>query len=88
MIRVALIAGSYQPERCGVAHYTARLREALGKHGIESVVLTTHAAASAHDLSVQGVVHNWRATFFSYSVMNFRHLSLPSLLFILPSSSG
>lgn len=60
MTRVALITGSYQPECCGVAHYTARLREALGKHGVASVVLTTHAAASTHDLGVQGVVQNWR----------------------------
>lgn len=60
MTRIALIAGTYQPDRCGVAHYTARLRDALGEQGIQSVVLTTHAAASANDPSVKGVVHDWR----------------------------
>lgn len=59
MTRIALIAGTYQPERCGVAHYTERLRDALSQQGILSVVLTTHVAA-ANDPSVQGVVQNWR----------------------------
>ena len=61
MTKVALIAGTYQPERCGVAHYTARLRDALSEQGIQSVVLTTHAPASfANDPNVKGVVQNWR----------------------------
>jgi len=61
MTRIALIAGTYQPESCGVAHYTARLRETLSQQGIESVVLTTHAAAVvANDPSVKGVVRDWR----------------------------
>ena len=45
-ITIAIIAGSYKPERCGVAHYTACLRDALKKHECQSVVLTTHAAAT------------------------------------------
>lgn len=59
MTRIALIAGTYQPQRCGVADYTERLRDTLTKHGIEFVVLTTHAAA-ANDPSVKGVVTDWR----------------------------
>lgn len=59
MTRIALIAGTYQPERCGVAHYTERLRDTLREQGIESVVLTTCAAAT-NDPSVKGVVQNWR----------------------------
>lgn len=63
MTKIALIAGTYQPERCGVAHYTARLRDALSEQGIQSVVLTTHAAASfANDPNLKGVVQNWRFT--------------------------
>lgn len=60
---IAIIAGTYKPEHCGVAHYTARLRSALKQQDIESVVLTTHAAATeANDSSVRGVVKNWRFT--------------------------
>ena len=60
MIQIALIAGTYQPQRCGVAHYTACLRDALGEDGIKSTVLTTHAAALAGNPSVRGVVKDWR----------------------------
>ena len=59
MTRIALIAGTYQPQRCGVADYTERLRDTLIKQGIEFVVLTTHAAAT-NDPSVKGVVTDWR----------------------------
>ncbi|WP_414585991.1 glycosyltransferase [Scytonema sp. PCC 10023] len=60
-ITIAMIAGTYKPERCGVAHYTACLRDALKKHDIQSVVLTTHAAATeVNDNSVRGVVQDWR----------------------------
>jgi hypothetical protein len=56
-ITIAIIAGTYKPERCGVAHYTARLRDALKKHECQSVVLTTHAAATeVNDKRVRGVV--------------------------------
>lgn len=60
-IRVTMIAGTYQPLKCGVAHYTARLRNALEKQGVESVVLTTHDAAEAtFDSSVIAVVQSWK----------------------------
>lgn len=60
MIRVTLIAGTYQPNHCGVAHYSDRLRTALEKQGVQSVVLTTHdAARSACDPSIIGVVRGW-----------------------------
>jgi glycosyltransferase involved in cell wall biosynthesis len=60
MIRITLIAGTYQPDRCGVAHYTARLREILAEE-VKSVVLTTQVAAEAlQDDGVQGVVQNWK----------------------------
>lgn len=63
MTRIALIAGTYQPDRCGVAHYTARLREALSERGVVSIVLTTHDAAKAtNDSTVQGVVDGWTLT--------------------------
>ncbi len=57
MTRIALIAGTYAPDRCGVAHYTARLRESLHDRGIQTTVLTTVDAAT--DSSVWGVVQRW-----------------------------
>ncbi|MBD2079957.1 glycosyltransferase [Leptolyngbya sp. FACHB-17] len=57
MPKVALIAGTYLPDRCGVAHYTARLRSELS---IDTIVLTTTEAAKlANDPSVLGVVEDW-----------------------------
>jgi polysaccharide biosynthesis protein PslF len=61
MTRIAVIAGTYQPDRCGVAHYTAHLRETLASQGVTSIVLTTYDAAKAtDDCTVQGVVKDWR----------------------------
>ena len=58
--RIAFISGTYQPQCCGVAHYSARLREILAGHDVETMVLTTHAAAEAvNDPSVWGVVQDW-----------------------------
>lgn len=63
MIRVAFVAGTYQPQYCGVAHYTAHLRQALRERGIESVVLTTYAAAdTANDSTVHAAVNRWHIT--------------------------
>lgn len=60
MTRVVMVAGTYRPERCGVAHYTRRLRSALDERGVSSVVLTTEEAARAtQDPSVRGVVGGW-----------------------------
>ena len=60
MTRVAIVAGTYRPERCGVAHYTERLRRALDERGVSSLVLTTKEAARASkDPDVRGVVRGW-----------------------------
>jgi polysaccharide biosynthesis protein PslF len=60
MIRVALIAGTYQPTHCGVADYTAQLRQGLADHSIETLVLTTiYAAQHNEDANVQGIVDDW-----------------------------
>lgn len=60
MIRVTIIAGTYQPNQCGVAHYTDRLRFALDQLGVQSVVLTTRdAAQAACNPGVKGVVRDW-----------------------------
>lgn len=60
MTRVAIIAGIYQPELCGVAHYTSRLRAALQGQGVDCVVLTTRAAArEVNESGVRGVVDDW-----------------------------
>ncbi|MDX2215237.1 MAG: glycosyltransferase [Oculatellaceae cyanobacterium bins.114] len=61
-IKVALIAGTYHPQQCGVAHYTLHLRDALAQRGIDSTVLTTHVAAKVQDASVIGAVTEWRFT--------------------------
>lgn len=55
MPKVALIAGTYSPDRCGVAHYTARLRSQLS---IDTIVLTTFEVAK-DDPTVFGVVNDW-----------------------------
>jgi glycosyltransferase involved in cell wall biosynthesis len=61
MTRVALIAGTYLPERCGVANYTARLCAALSEYCVKPVILTTYyAAEAAYDPNAIGVVHGWR----------------------------
>src|SRR3954451_13456684 len=58
--RVVMVAGTYRPERCGVAHYTRRLRAALDERGVSSVVLTTlEAARASEDPGVRGVVRGW-----------------------------
>lgn len=63
MTDVALVAGTYQPEYCGVAHYTAHLRTALQEQGTQSTVLTSHAAAqTVHDPTVLGAVQGWQLT--------------------------
>jgi polysaccharide biosynthesis protein PslF len=59
-MRIALIAGTYSPERCGVADYTAQLRQALEGKGVKTVVLTTRLASEQQiDPTVQGVVTDW-----------------------------
>ena len=63
MTRVVMVAGTYQPERCGVAHYTQRLRCALEERGVSSLVLTTREAARVSgDPSVRGAVRGWGVT--------------------------
>ena len=54
-MRVGMLAGSYQPARCGVAHYTARLREALGRSGVHVDLYTDRASAAQMDGQVDGV---------------------------------
>lgn len=59
---IAIIMGTFRPERCGVAHYTDRLRDGLRAGGVSSVVLTTRdAARERHDPAVIGVTDDWRA---------------------------
>ena len=61
MTRIAIIAGTYLPERSNVSDYTTKLCENLRKYCIESVILTTYyAAEAAYDPNATGVVHGWR----------------------------
>ena len=60
MTRVVMVAGTYRPERCGVAHYLQRLRAALDERGVCSFVLTTEEAArDSKDQRVKGAVRGW-----------------------------
>lgn len=60
MTQIALIAGNYRPESCGVADYTAHLRQQLANRGIQSIVLTTHdVAETTADPTVYGVIKRW-----------------------------
>jgi glycosyltransferase involved in cell wall biosynthesis len=60
MTRVVMVAGTYRPERCGMAHYVQRLREALDERDVSSIVLTTREAArDSKDPGVKGVVRDW-----------------------------
>lgn len=60
-MHVTMIAGTYEPTRCGVAHYTDRLRTHLDKLGVKSVVLTTKQVAQrACTEDIIGAVKNWR----------------------------
>ncbi|MCA1727900.1 MAG: glycosyltransferase [Actinobacteria bacterium] len=60
MTRVVMVAGTYRPERCGVAHYVRRLRSALDERGVSSTVLTTRKVArDSEDPRVTGVVDGW-----------------------------
>ncbi len=60
-IRLALIAGTYQPNQCGVAHYTGCLRAGLLQKAIPSTVLTTCAAAQRlNESDVWGIVKDWQ----------------------------
>lgn len=57
---ILLIAGNYQPQHCGTAHYTAHLRLELAKKEVKSIVLTTHNSAQIfNDSQIKGVVKNW-----------------------------
>lgn len=58
-MRVAMIAGTYQPDRCGVAHYTRHLRDKLAQQGVQSIVLTTRSATEGTDPSVKGAIDRW-----------------------------
>ena len=60
-IRVGMLAGSYQPARCGVAHYTARLKEALGRSGVRVDLYTDRASAAQGGRAdgVKGVTDGW-----------------------------
>ncbi len=61
MTRIALIAGTYLPERCSVADYTMHLCANLREYCVEPIVLTTYyAAEAAYDPNAIGIVHDWR----------------------------
>ena len=60
-----MLAGSYQPARCGVAHYTARLRAELARAGVhvdlytDAVSAAQSGAQSGEANGVKGVTNGW-----------------------------
>ena len=59
-MRVVFLPGSFRPDRCGVSHYTAQLMAELSGRGVQSRVLTTHAAARYHQQpEVIGTTQDW-----------------------------
>lgn len=60
-MRLVFIAGTYRPKHCGVADYTAHLRQQLEQRDIESIVLTTYASgiADTQDSRIQEVIEQW-----------------------------
>ncbi len=88
MNRIALIAGTYLPEHCSVAAYTAHLGAALRKNCVESVVLTTYyAAEAAYDPYAIGVVHGWRLADL-WALVQAVHASRANLLHIQYAASS
>jgi len=82
MFHITLIAGSYQPARCGVAHYTDHLRANLNQLGIPSTVLTTHAAAKTLNApDVIGIVNGWHLAEL-WSLVRSLHSSPTDILHI------
>jgi polysaccharide biosynthesis protein PslF len=60
-MRVTFVAGSYQPQRCGVADYLAHLRTALSQQGVSSQVITTQTFSQAiNHPDVTGAVMDWK----------------------------
>ncbi|UBF26516.1 glycosyltransferase family 4 protein [Kovacikia minuta CCNUW1] len=87
MMRVISIAGTYQPVRCGVAHYTAQLRHTLEPLGVQSWVLTTHAAAEAvGQPDVIGVVPDWSVSALMPLVRSLQ--TLPADLLHIQHAAG
>lgn len=90
MVRIALIAGTYLPERSSMADYTAHLCAALRESDVEPIVLTTYyAAEAAYDPHAIGVVHGWRLADLR-ALVQAVHASKADLLHIqyAPSSYG
>ncbi len=82
-MRLVLIAGTYQPERCGVADYTAHLRQHLMQRDVEPIILTTDQAstAAAEEDKVLGVVKQWNMAYLLPLVQAI-HASKADLLHI------
>ena len=51
-MRIVQVAGAFVPERCGIAHYTARLVRELAEQGAESVVASTEISRVGLEASI------------------------------------
>lgn len=82
MTHISIIAGTYQPNHCGVADYTHHLRHELQQQGVRSTVLTTQAAAqNLVESDVFGVVQDWALPNLG-SLVNAIHRTSADLLHI------
>jgi len=61
MPRIAIISGSLQPDKCGVAHYITRLADGLVADGAAVTVLTDRigALSTTHSFGVLGAIEKW-----------------------------
>lgn len=61
---VALVSGSYRPDRCGVADYTRRLAQSLEAEGLRVIIVTSAQsiadAAPSASPPVLALAPNWR----------------------------
>ena len=88
MLRVAVISGSFQPQHCGVAHYTAHLSDALAEHHVNYIILTTHTASQiASELpppknsTIVGAVNDWNLANL-FALVNAIHITRADILHI------
>lgn len=80
MTHIGLIAGTYQPKHCGVAHYTSYLRRSLSQRGIQSCIFTTHKTSQSNEENnVFGVVDDWTLTSLSSLIQAIHNSSIELL---------
>jgi glycosyltransferase involved in cell wall biosynthesis len=72
-VRIVQVVGAFAPERCGVAHYTARLARALAEAG-ETVAIASRPTDAASPVPYFTLsAHRWRLTTLAALLRLSRH---------------